>query len=72
VNIITLTSNGILCLDIVIGKYLARLTASDSKLRLTWAKALPTNISCNNFEQLIFKPLSTTEFKSYMIFEKLL
>jgi len=69
VNVITLISSGILFLDIVIGKYLARLTASDSKLRLTWAKALPTNISCNNFEQLIFKPLSTTEFKSYINFK---
>lgn len=33
--LITLTSSGILCLDIVIGKYLARLVASDNKLLLT-------------------------------------
>lgn len=39
--------------------------ASDNKLRLTWLKALPTNISCNSFEQFILKALSTTEFKSY-------
>lgn len=35
IRVITLTSNGILCLDIVMGRYLARLKASDNKLRLT-------------------------------------
>lgn len=34
-RVITLTSNGTLCLDIVMGRYLARLKASDNKLRLT-------------------------------------